>query len=63
MCHFKCYLVLHLVLVWEHMLRLTITIRTFWYANDVAVAEETSGAKISVFSFEKMENHFEIALS
>ena len=44
------------------MLRLTITIRTFWYAN-VAVAEETSGVKISVFSFEKMENHFKIALS
>ena len=62
MCHFKCYLVLHLVLVWEHMLRLTITIRTFWYAN-VAVAEETFGVKISVFSFEKMENHSEIALS
>ena len=49
MSHFKCYLVLHLVLVWGHMLRLTITIRTFWYANDVAVAEETSGVKISVF--------------
>ena len=40
-----------------------ITIWTLWYANDMAVAEGTSGAKIGVSSFEKMKSHFELALT
>ena len=40
-----------------------ITIRNVWYANDMAVANGTYGAKIGVFSFVKLKNHFELLLN